>query len=139
LREQIQYVDELVYRAQRCARQKLRDCTVATANARQRFARVKPSAALRQFRQITRDLGRRLRELTRQRFKDYRSVLKAAHERLQLLSPENVLGRGYSITTDAATGKIVRDATKVQPSQRLRTRLKTGIVQSTVDPSTSEG
>jgi exodeoxyribonuclease VII large subunit len=133
LREQMQYVDELLNRAQRCARQKLRDCTIAVVNTRQRFARAKPSAALRQLRQMTRDLARRLRELWRQRLKEQRAVLKAAHERLQLLSPENVLGRGYSITTDANTGKIVRDATKVRRGQRLRTRLKTGSIQSVVE------
>jgi exodeoxyribonuclease VII large subunit len=133
LREQLQYIDELLNRAQRCARQKLRDCTAAVANSRQRLARATPSPAIRQLRQMTRDLARRLRELCRQRLKEQRALLKAAQERLQLLSPENVLGRGYSITTDAATGKIVRDAAKVQPGQRLRTRVKTGSIKSIVE------
>jgi exodeoxyribonuclease VII large subunit len=130
LREQLQYVDELANRAQRCARQKLRDGTGAAVTLRQRFARAKPSAALRHLRQMTRDLGRRLRELWRHRLKENRAALKAAQERLQLLSPENVLGRGYSITTDATTGKILRDAAKVRSGQQLRTRLKAGTVKS---------
>jgi exonuclease VII large subunit len=41
-----------------------------------------------------------------------------------------VLGRGYSITLEANTGKVVRDARTVHPGQRLRTRLKTGEVVS---------
>jgi exodeoxyribonuclease VII large subunit len=50
--------------------------------------------------------------------------------RLRLLGPEQVLSRGYSITMDAATGKVLRDAATVKQGQRLRTRLKTGEVVS---------
>jgi len=49
---------------------------------------------------------------------------------LRLLSPEQVLARGYSITTDAETGKVLRDAAKVKPGQRLKTRLQKGEIVS---------
>jgi exodeoxyribonuclease VII large subunit len=51
---------------------------------------------------------------------------------LNLLGPEQVLSRGYSITTDAASGKVLRDATKVQSGQKLKTRLKAGEIFSEV-------
>jgi exodeoxyribonuclease VII large subunit len=35
-------------------------------------------------------------------------------KRLNSLGPEQVLARGYSITTDAASGKVLRDAAKVK-------------------------
>jgi len=51
-----------------------------------------------------------------------------------LLSPQQVLARGYSITTDAETGKVLRDAAKIKPGQRLKTRLQKGEVRSKVEP-----
>jgi exodeoxyribonuclease VII large subunit len=134
LREQMQYVDELYNRAQRCGQQKLRDSVVTARNLRQRLVRAKPSIAFKQLRQAMRDFGRRLHEASRQRARNHRAVLKELHGRLQLLSPENVLGRGYSITTEATTGRILRHASKVQPGQRILTRLKVGALKSVVEP-----
>jgi len=49
-----------------------------------------------------------------------------------LLSPANVLERGYSITRDATTGRIIRDAAEVSDGQQLKTRLKQGEISSVV-------
>jgi exonuclease VII large subunit len=43
------------------------------------------------------------------------------------------LARGYSITTDAATGKVLHDAAKVAAGQKLKTRLAKGEVISRVE------
>jgi len=43
------------------------------------------------------------------------------------------LARGYSITSDAATGKVLRDAAKVTAGQKLKTRLAQGEVLSRAD------
>jgi exodeoxyribonuclease VII large subunit len=59
-----------------------------------------------------------------------RNGLGALEARLRLLGPEQVLARGYSITSDAATGKVLREAGEVKVGQRLKTRLKTGHVIS---------
>ena len=61
-----------------------------------------------------------------------RAQLGALLDRLRLLSPENVLARGYSITTDAATGGVIRRAEHAQPGQTLRTRVQHGEVTSVV-------
>ena len=53
-------------------------------------------------------------------------------DRLRLLSPENVLARGYSITTDAATGAVIRRAEQVKAGQQLRTRVQRGEIDSVV-------
>ncbi len=42
------------------------------------------------------------------------------------LSPLGVLGRGYSITHDATTGRVVRDASQVERGMLVRTRLERG-------------
>lgn len=59
--------------------------------------------------------------------------LTGAEARLRLLSPENVLARGFSITTDAATGRVIRAAQEVGAGQKLQTRLKSGEVRSVVE------
>ena len=61
------------------------------------------------------------------------SEVQSLEQRLRLLAPENVLARGYSITTDAATGKVIRAASEVQVGQRLKTKLRQGEVRSTVE------
>ena len=55
--------------------------------------------------------------------------LRELSTRLRLLNPYAVLGRGYSITTDAG-GRVVRSAAEVTSGARLTTRLGEGIVES---------
>jgi exodeoxyribonuclease VII large subunit len=62
-----------------------------------------------------------------------RNRFEATEARLRLLGPEQVLSRGYSITMDAATGKVLRTAKEVKAGQYLKTRLKAGEVLSKVD------
>ena len=64
------------------------------------------------------------------RLKELKATLSRAEARLRLLGPEQVLSRGYSITMDADSGEILRDAKRVKPGQRLKTRLKSGEVSS---------
>ena len=79
-----------------------------------------------------RELDRRLREQIVQRLKGHQNRFATLEARLRLLSPTNVLERGYSITSDAATGKVIRDAGEVSPGQPLKTRLKKGEIRSVV-------
>ncbi len=57
--------------------------------------------------------------------------LAGAEQKLSLLNPYAILGRGYSITTDAA-GRVVRGAADVKAGDRLATRLGDGVVASVV-------
>jgi exodeoxyribonuclease VII large subunit len=76
------------------------------------------------------DLRRRLQESARRQFADRRQEFSKAEMRLRLLSPLNVLQRGYSITVDDLSGTVVRAASQVRPGQKLRTRLGEGEVWS---------
>jgi exodeoxyribonuclease VII large subunit len=60
--------------------------------------------------------------------------LKNAATRLELLSPEKTLLRGYSITVNAE-GQVLRDAAQVKAGDKIRTRLVKGEVRSTVGDS----
>ena len=61
------------------------------------------------------------------------SIPCALGARLRLLGPEQVLARGYSITLDARSGKVIRAARQTRPGQKLKTRLQSGVVQSVVE------
>ena len=74
--------------------------------------------------------GRFMRAQPAQAIKARREALHQLARRLNALGPEQVLARGYSITMDAATGKVISDAAAVQAGQKLRTRLKCGEISS---------
>ena len=78
---------------------------------------------------------RRLGRQARQRLENARQRAASLAARLQLLGPEQVLARGYSITRDAATGRILRAAAETAPGRKLMTRLNKGEVSSTVTAS----
>jgi exodeoxyribonuclease VII large subunit len=77
--------------------------------------------------------GRFLRAKPSVNLKLKRENLRQLEKRLNALGPEQVLARGYSITTDVATGKVLRDAKKIVAGQRLRTRLAKGEISSKVE------
>ena len=66
------------------------------------------------------------------------TLLATQRHRLELLqqhiadaSPQKLLAKGYSITLK--DGRAVRDASELNPGDRLETRLQHGLVQSTVN------
>jgi exodeoxyribonuclease VII large subunit len=133
VREKLQYLDDLQIALLRCVRQGWRDQRTRWQNLQQRLARLKPSAVFTLRRQTVRELERRLREQPRNGLLQRQGVLAHLQCRLRLLGPDNVLARGYSITTNAATGQVLRAAAEVRPGQRLNTKLQSGEVRSTVE------
>jgi len=59
--------------------------------------------------------------------------LSSTDRELQAVSPQAVLNRGYSITTQKKGGQVIRSAAEVQTGQRLITRFADGKVESTVE------
>ncbi len=98
-----------------------------------------PRHALRlhhqQLQTIQTRLARALHSQHRRRL-DRLSAL-AAH--LKAVGPEQVLQRGYSITTLKKGGAILRDPSQVAPGDKLQTRLATGTIQSTADDPKQPG
>ncbi|WP_456380638.1 exodeoxyribonuclease VII large subunit [Thiolapillus sp.] len=58
---------------------------------------------------------------------------------LQTLSPLHTLARGYSITTDADTGKIITRSADTQLGQRIHTRLLEGNLVSRIEKYGEKG
>ncbi len=111
LNEWLQRLDDLQAGLLRNARQGARERRLAGENLAARLVRLHPAQALAQR-------GESLRQ---------------AAARLRLLGPEQVLARGYSITMDVASGKIIRRARDVKRGQKLRTRVSEGEFRGVVD------
>jgi exodeoxyribonuclease VII large subunit len=111
LNDSLQRLDDLQSGLLRGLKSASRSRGLIFQNLAGRFLRAKPSLALKARRETLRQLERRLNSL----------------------GPSQVLARGYSITTDTASGKVLRDAAKVSAGQSLTTRLAEGIIFSRVD------
>jgi len=66
------------------------------------------------------------RNMERQRMR-----LQSLSDKVQLLSPQNIINRGYSLTT--CNGHVITDARMLKEGEILTTRLKNGNVLSIVD------
>jgi exodeoxyribonuclease VII large subunit len=133
LNELLQRLDDLQGGLLRCTRQGTKERQVAWRNLVTRLLCVRPAQLLRQRGESLALNQRRLRELARVHLRNGRNRFETMAARLRLLGPEQVLARGYSITLDAATGKVLRTAKDVKAGQHLRTRLKAGEILSRVD------
>jgi exodeoxyribonuclease VII large subunit len=108
LDDSLQRLDDLQSGLLRGLKTAARSRSLVLENLAGRFLRAKPSLSL----------------------KARREALRQLEKRLNSLGPEQVLARGYSITTDAATGKVLRDAAEVKAGQTLKTRLAKGSIVS---------
>jgi exodeoxyribonuclease VII large subunit len=59
--------------------------------------------------------------------------LRLARRTLDSVSPLATLDRGYAIISDPDTGKILSDATKVEPGSKIAAKLAHGSLQATVE------
>jgi exodeoxyribonuclease VII large subunit len=128
LNDWLQRLDDAQASLLRCAKQGARRQRLTWQALGDRLARVRPVLVLRQKREVFDQTVRRLHEQVRQQVASRKNGFAALEGRL--LGPEQVLARGYSITMDAQTGKVLREANAVKLGQRLKTRLKAGEVFS---------
>ncbi|HEX3889805.1 MAG TPA: exodeoxyribonuclease VII large subunit [Verrucomicrobiae bacterium] len=135
LNEQLQRLDDLQTGLLRQTKQGVRERQIVCQNLATRLRQVRPKQFLKQRREVLKAAQKRLRELARVQFKNCKNSFAATELRLRLLGPEQVLSRGYSITMDAATGKVLRDAGKIKAGQKLKTRLKAGETLSRAEPA----
>ena len=133
LNEWLQRLDDLQGSLARCTRQGLRQQRLAARNLAERLARVRPELVLKQRREVFTLARERLHEQMRHRLRESHNRLETLTSRLRLLGPDQVLARGYSITTDAATGEVLRDPASLEEGQRIKTRLQKGEIKSRVE------
>ncbi len=133
LNEQLQRLDDFQSAMLRCARSALRGQATAWRTLADRLARVRPAQWLRLQRESLAQHDLRLQEMVRGRLRLAKTRVDGLETRVRLLGPEQVLGRGYSITLSAETGLIVRGAAQISDGQLLKTRLKDGQIFSRVE------
>jgi exodeoxyribonuclease VII large subunit len=132
LAEQEQLLDDLRSSLMRCGRHQLRQKQNAWAVLQSRLVRAKPNLVVARRRERVLRLESDLQSTFEQKFHPLKDRLEQAKGRLRLLSPQNVLSRGYSITLDAQSGKVIRESTQVSVGTTLRSKLASGEVISVV-------
>ena len=130
LESRAQRMDEIGEQLRRRTRARLRGSARSVQSIARRLAALRPSSRVAALRRQVDDLGVRLRAAARLCLETRSLRVARLGASLRLLSPQNVLDRGYSITLDAATGRVLRDASEVKSGERLRTRLSRGEIGS---------
>jgi exodeoxyribonuclease VII large subunit len=133
IHEQLQRLDELQLSLARCVKHDLRQQKLARELLQQRLFRLRPRQLFLRRQEIFSAMRERLFEQARHQVSLAKNRAANLETRLRLLSPEHVLARGYSITTDNATGKVIRDAWKIQRGKKIKTRVASGEFTSTAD------
>ncbi len=78
------------------------------------------------------ELALHLTRSMQMKLEQYRQAFQFSVEKLTLLSPLNVLLRGYSVTTSKETTKIVKSITQVQSGDQLSIKVADGIINAKV-------
>ncbi len=126
LDEQGQWLDDLSDRLLRASGRQYR-LQVARVNAATvRLAGVRPGRRLREREVQVRQVARRLADALRRQRLGHHSRFERASRSLALLGPQNILNRGYSITREADSGRVVRDPAAIRAGERLKTAVQFG-------------
>jgi exodeoxyribonuclease VII large subunit len=128
----MRHVDETTERLARSAGGALRRAGLELRHAARRLSARYPLALLRRKRERLGAAALGLRRGLAANLRRRAAALAAAAGRLEALSPLAVLGRGYSLTWDAAKRTLVRSVRDVRMGATLETRLRDGVVRSTV-------
>jgi exodeoxyribonuclease VII large subunit len=128
-----QHLDDLLATLARTGRFGLREAQTRWDATRASWLRLHPAQRLARHQDEVARVRTRVIELGRRALSEQRQELAALQDRLRLLSPEQTLARGYSITRDASTGKVLRRPETVAPGTVLNTRLQGGDLRSVVE------
>ena len=112
---------------------RLRACLKRTDALHARLSERHPRHQVKLCRQHLLTLERRLERSMAANLAKRQDRLGALEAHLNAIGPEQVLQRGYSITTIKKTGAIVREPQQVKAGDRLVTRLAGGSVESVAE------
>jgi exodeoxyribonuclease VII large subunit len=133
LLQQMQRLDELITGLNRCFRHHVRQKENSWKNVAFRLMRLRPREVLHARRESLIQLIDKLGSELKFSLAARHERVTSAEMRLRLLSPLNVLERGYSITLDAA-GNVIRKADEVKGGDEIVSRLAQGKLRSVVKP-----
>lgn len=79
------------------------------------------------------DLFARLSRSSKQRLESFEKDFRRFAEKLQLLSPLNVIGRGYAICWKLPENTIIKEVSNIKQGDLIKTKLRDGEFTGTVD------
>ena len=132
IRERQQQLDSALDDLTNLAHDTVETRTDRLQRLQEKLARLTPSAQLAATDEKLAHLHQRMMELTSHRLEKLGDSLRHRQSLLHAISPDVVLARGYSLTTDA-NGQIIRDADSVSAGDELITKLAKGTVKSKVE------
>jgi len=97
------------------------------------LSHLSPIDRLRELRSIQEDLDKRLIQEVRREIGRKKNRFQAVMEQLNLLSPLNILGRGYSITRLLPTLGVIHDVAEISKGDCLQIRLHRGKLNCRVE------
>jgi len=89
--------------------------------------------AIQFLQQEEKQRNRQFAHVVKQRLQNEAHALLVNEQYIRMVSPENILKRGYTITMK--TGKIVTSAAKLQPDDMIETLFWDGKIESQVKKS----
>jgi exodeoxyribonuclease VII large subunit len=132
LNERLQRLDDLRVSLARGLKHQSNRLRQRAGILRERLGRLRPDRIVAQRRALLVQRERALREHVRRHLIQCRLKQETLNTRLRLLGPEQTLARGYSITTDAASGRILRRAADAEAGQKIKTKLASGEMLSVI-------
>ena len=138
LQTQAQRLDDLSGRMSRCMVTTLTRSEGRIAALDNRLGRLRLDQRINLLEARYRGAAKNLEYLVRRQLQQLNQQLAGSIQQLQAVSPLATLARGYSITTDFRTGKVIMQCETIQTGQQIKTRLGDGILVSTVDAITPE-
>jgi len=125
-----QQFDEREFRLRQALSNRLQTAGQKRQSLHTRLQLQHPQSRLNSGQQALTSLSQRLHQAQQQQLKQAEQRWQEQMHALDLVSPLAVLARGYSITSQA--GRIIKQASQVEPGQRLTTRLAQGEISSEV-------
>jgi exodeoxyribonuclease VII large subunit len=132
IREYQQRVDDSGHRLVRAACGTLTGQRSRLVTATGKFKLLGPQALLANGRQQVASNEQDLRTAWAHRWQETGHRLAQARAKLELLSPNATLQRGYSITLNPGTNEIIRSVTHVKPGTKISTKVLDGAFGSVV-------
>ncbi|MDV2171910.1 exodeoxyribonuclease VII large subunit [Burkholderia pseudomallei] len=124
LQRQAMHVGQLAARLAAAGARPVRDARARFSLVQLRWQRARPDFA--QARQVLAAFAQRLDATLQRRIERDTARVAACAARLEVLSPQRTLERGYAALIDAQTGRAVRAPASLKPQRRLTVHLAEG-------------
>ncbi len=133
IHEQQQRLDELGMRMEAAMNNRLARHRQSLGALESRLRLLSPARQLRTLAAALMRQREQLQTIMEHRLSRDRLQLEGLARELHAVSPLQTLARGYSITMEAETGKVITRADEVAPGTRIRSRLEEGELLSIVE------